>query len=152
MSNTPPVTPPPPVEDMHTTWARERLTSVLSQLRRIVTRAATVLTPETPGGFDDGTTFGVQGFCKFALDDATGVLWFQLFAEPPDAVYWARDQGSFSIKSDPGRAIDPLGFLRGRVLDMVAAAGGGRGSTAPPRDLASSPPLTFPEPSKLPKI
>ena len=146
MPNTPRLqgTPPPGggLGDTHTAWARGRLAKISAELRDLVARTARSLPGTRP--FDDGPTYGVEGLFKFHLDDERAVLWFELMARPVDAMYFEVGVRGFVVRSDPSRPLDPLGYLRGQVLEIVSAAGGGRFSSLPP----AATPLPSPRPEK----
>lgn len=102
-----------------------RLIAVCAELRKSVLSAARAL--GTPGdAFDDGNAFGIAGVCRFELDVARGELRFQFGADPADAVIESI-AGSFVCRSNRGEPIDPLGLLRGRLLDAAM-----RSSRPPP--------------------
>lgn len=142
MPNTPRLhgTPPPPSAqgDAQIDWARGRLERLSSELRDLSARAARSLPGAT--SFDDGTTWGLAGFFKFQVEPAQAALWFELLGRPVDAVVFSASARGFVLRSEPSRALEPLGFLRGRVLEIVSAAGGGRFSSQPPAAMPSTPP------------
>lgn len=111
-------------------WARGRLGKISAELRDLVGRTARSLPGTRP--FDDGVNFGVEGLFKFHFDEQRAVLWFELMARPVDAIYFDVGLRGFVLRSDPSRVLDPLGYVRGLVLEIVVAAGGGRFSSLPP--------------------
>lgn len=133
--------------ETQSTWARERMSAVCRDLRKVAGRAGMSLPGSKP--FDDGTTFGIEGLFKFHLDEAHAVLWFQFLGGAADAMYFDPGSRAFTVRSDPSRTLDPLGFLRGRVLDTVAASGGSRISSLPPPHESVT--VAIP-PSRVPKI
>lgn len=116
--------------DTQTVWARGRLGKIAAELRDLVARTARSLPGTSP--FDDGATWGVAGLFKFHLDEPRAMLWFELMGRPVDALYFDPNARGFVLRSEPTRALDPLGYLRGLVLEIVSAAGGGRFSSLPP--------------------
>ncbi len=84
--------------------------------------------------FDDGAAWGVTGLFKFQLERERPALWFELLGRPVDAVVFSAAARGFTLLREPTRALDPLGYLRGRVLELVAAAGVARASSRPPAD------------------
>jgi hypothetical protein len=104
-----------------------RLINVCAELRKSVLSGSRALA--TPGAhFDDGVAFGINGVCRFELDTEYGELRFQFAGREPDAVVASPD-GAFVRKSDPYRQVDPLGLLRGLLLECAM-----RSSRPPPPD------------------
>jgi hypothetical protein len=98
-----------------------KLIHACGELRRSVARAAQTFAPDQPElCFDDGDAFGIRGVCRFQLNLERGELSFQFGEGPVDTIEASPDDGSFFCRSNPKLAIEPLGFLRGRLLEHAA--------------------------------
>jgi hypothetical protein len=76
--------------------------------------------------FEEGDSFGITGVCRFELDLKRGEIRFRFGEQAPDAIVM-NEQGRFVLQSEPANIIDPLGFLRGLLLETAM-----RASSRPP--------------------
>lgn len=151
MTNRLPGSVPPDSKLLSTTaaaWARERLQGISEELRRLSDRALAACPGAQP---IVGPTFGIHGLFKFHFDPEWAVLWVQFGDEPSDAIYFRTETGTFTRRNDPKSAVEPLGYLRGRLLEAVSGAGGARFTSMPPRsEVAVSVPV--PQSPRVPKV
>ncbi len=152
MTNRLPGSVPPDSELLSTTaaaWARDRLHQTALELRELTDRAHFTCPGVAPM---TGATFGLEGLFKFHFDSDAVVLWAQFGDEPADAIYFRADSAAFTRRSEPTTSIEPLGFLRGRILEAIGRAGGARFTSMPPAGGGGGGAVVVPGAPKVPKV
>jgi hypothetical protein len=117
----------PPDPDPASSTSLRRIGGVAIQVQRILARAAS-LGIRVDGVLVDGDHVAVGSTCRLRFDAEAVALEVAVAGRAPDRILWSRDVQGFVLESDPATPIEPVGFVRGLLLETVSL----KPSTIPP--------------------